>query len=193
METTLYIKNMVCHRCIKVVRDELTKLGYEVSNITLGEAIIKSSEKSPNMIRIKKVLIDNGFDLVDDKKTKLIEKIKVLIINRIHYQNDKLEKFSFSKYLSNELGVNYSQISSVFSSSEGITIEKFIIKQKIEKVKELLTYDELTLSEISFKLGYSSVQHLSNQFRQITGLNPSYFKKLKEHRRNPLDHLDDEG
>ena len=193
METTLYIKNMVCHRCIKVVKDELTKLGYEVSNITLGEAIIKSSEKSPNIIEIKKVLVDNGFDLVDDKNSKLIEKIKVLIINKIHHQNDKLEKFSFPKYLSNELGVNYSQLSSVFSSSEGITIEKFIIKQKIEKVKELLTYNELTLSEISFMLGYSSVQHLSNQFRQITGLNPSYFKKLKEHRRNPLDHLDDEG
>lgn len=192
METTLYIKNMVCHRCIKVVKDELTKLGYEVSNITLGEAIIKSSEKSPNIIEIKKVLVDNGFDLVDDKNSKLIEKIKVLIINKIHHQNDKLEKFSFPKYLSNELGVNYSQLSSVFSSSEGITIEKFIIKQKIEKVKELLTYNELTLSEISFMLGYSSVQHLSNQFRQITGLNPSYFKKLKEHRRNPLDHLDDE-
>ncbi len=192
METTLYIKNMVCHRCIKVVKDELTKLGYEVSNITLGEAIIKSSEKSPNITEIKKVLVDNGFDLVDDKNSKLIEKIKVLIINKIHHQNDKLEKFSFPKYLSNELGVNYSQLSSVFSSSEGITIEKFIIKQKIEKVKELLTYDELTLSEISFMLGYSSVQHLSNQFRQITGLNPSYFKKLKEHRRNPLDHLDDE-
>lgn len=192
METTLYIKNMVCHRCIKVVKDELTKLGYEVSNITLGEAIIKSSEKSPNITEIKKVLVDNGFDLVDDKNSKLIEKIKVLIINKIHHQNDKLEKFSFPKYLSNELGVNYSQLSSVFSSSEGITIEKFVIKQKIEKVKELLTYDELTLSEISFMLGYSSVQHLSNQFRQITGLNPSYFKKLKEHRRNPLDHLDDE-
>jgi AraC family transcriptional regulator len=192
METTLYIKNMVCHRCVKVVKDELTKLGYEISNITLGEAIIKSSEKSPNITEIKKVLVDNGFDLVDDKNSKLIEKIKVLIINKIHHQNDKLEKFSFPKYLSNELGVNYSQLSSVFSFSEGITIEKFVIKQKIEKVKELLTYDELTLSEISFMLGYSSVQHLSNQFRQITGLNPSYFKKLKEHRRNPLDHLDDE-
>lgn len=193
METTLYIKNMVCHRCIKVVKDELIKLGYEVSNITLGEAIIKSSEESPSITEIKKVLVDNGFDLVDDKNSKLIEKIKVLIISRIHHQNDKLEKFSFSKYLSNELGVNYSQLSSVFSSGEGITIEKFIIKQKIEKVKELLTYDELTLSEISFMLGYSSVQHLSNQFRQITGLNPSYFKKLKEHRRNPLDHLDNQG
>jgi len=190
METTLYIKNMVCHRCIKVVKDELSNLGYEVSKIDLGEATIKSSEKSHNITEIKKVLVENGFDLVDDKNSKLIEKMKVLIINKIHHQHDKLEKISFSKYLSNELGVNYSHLSFVFSSCEGITIEKFIIKQKIEKVKELLTYDELTLSEIAFKLGYSSVQHLSNQFRQITGLNPSYFKKLKDHQRKPLDQLD---
>lgn len=191
METTLYIKNMVCHRCIKVVNDELTKLGYEVSKITLGEALIKSSETSPDVSEIRKVLLENGFDLVDDKNSKLIEKIKVLIIDKIHHQNEKLEKFSFSKYLSNNLGVNYSHLSSVFSSFEGITIEKFIIKQKIEKAKELLTYDELTLSEISFMLGYSSVQHLSNQFKQITGLNPSYFKKLKEHRRKPLDQINE--
>lgn len=189
MEITLYIKNMVCPRCIKVVNDELTKLGYEVSNIKLGEAVIKSSEKSANMAEIRKVLVDTGFDLVDDKNSKMIEKIKVLIIDKIHHQNDKPKKFSFSNYLSKELGVNYSHLSSVFSSSEGVTIEKFIIKQKIEKVKELLTYDELTLSEIAYQLGYSSVQHLSNQFRQITGLNPSYFKNLKEHRRNSLDHL----
>jgi len=191
METTLYIKNMVCHRCIKVVKDELTKLGYEVSKIDLGEALIKSSKKSSDISGIRKVLVDNGFDLVDDKNSKLIEKIKVLIIEKIHHQNNNLEKFSFSKYLSNELGVNYSHISSIFSSCEGITIEKFIIKQKIEKVKELLTYDELTLSEISYMLGYSSVQHLSNQFRQITGLNPSYFKKLKEHKRKPLDKINE--
>jgi AraC family transcriptional regulator len=191
METTLYIKNMVCHRCIKVVKDELTRLGYEVSKIELGEALIKSIEKSPDINEIRKLLVDNGFDLVDDKNSKLIEKTKVLIIEKIHHQNNNLEKFSFSKYLSNELGVNYSHLSSIFSSCEGITIEKFIIKQKIEKVKELLTYDELTLSEISFMLGYSSVQHLSNQFRQITGLNPSYFKKLKEHKRKPLDKINE--
>lgn len=190
METTLYIKNMVCHRCIKVVKDELTKLGYVVTGITLGEAIIES-DKNPDIAGIRKVLLENDFDLVDDKNSKLIEKIKVLIIEKIHHQNNNLEKFSFSKYLSNELGVNYSHLSSIFSSCEGITIEKFIIKQKIEKVKELLTYDELTLSEISFKLGYSSVQHLSNQFRQITGLNPSYFKKLKEHKRKPLDKINE--
>jgi len=190
METTLYIKNMVCNRCIKAVNEELTKLGYEVLMVNLGEAVVESPDKSLDLIKIRKALRDNGFDLVDDKNSKIIEKIKVLIIDKIHHHNSKLEKFSFTKYLSNELGVNYSHLSSVFSSCEGITIEKFIIKQKIEKVKELLTYDEMNLSEIAFKLGYSSVQHLSNQFRQITGLKPSYFKKLKEHRRNPLDHLD---
>ena len=189
MESTLYIKNMVCDRCIRAVHDELINLGYEVSKVSLGEAVIKS-EKSINLSEIRKRLVENGFDLVDDKNSKLIEKVKILIIDKVHHQNSKMEKFSFSKYLSNELNINYNHLSSVFSSCEGITIEKFIIKQKIEKVKELLTYDELTLSEIAFKLGYSSVQHLSNQFRQITGLNPSYFKKLKVHRRNPLDHLD---
>lgn len=188
METKLYIKNMVCQRCVKVVKDELQKLGYETSDVTLGEANIKSDRK-PDLNVIKKVLVENGFDLVDDKNSKIIEKIKVLIINKIHHQNDDVEKFSFSKYLASEIRMNYSQLSSIFSSMEGITIEKFIIKQKIEKVKELLTYDELTLSEIAYKLGYSSVQHLSNQFRQITGLNPSYFKKLKEKRRKPLDNL----
>lgn len=188
METKLYIKNMVCQRCVKVVKDELQKLSYEVSDITLGEANIKSDRK-PDLNVIKKVLVENGFDLVDDKNSKIIEKIKVLTINKIHHQNDDIEKFSFSKYLASEIRMNYSQLSSIFSSMEGITIEKFIIKQKIEKVKELLTYDELTLSEIAYKLGYSSVQHLSNQFRQITGLNPSYFKKLKEKRRKPLDNL----
>jgi AraC family transcriptional regulator len=190
METTLYIKNMVCDRCIKVVSEELTNVGYEVIKIKLGEAVIDNADKKLDLDVIRNVLLKNGFELVDDKHSKLIEKIKVLIIEKIHHQTEKLEKFSFSKYLSNELGVNYSQLSSVFSSCEGVTIEKFIIKQKIEKVKELLTYNELTLSEIAFKLGYSSVQHLSNQFRQITGLNPTYFKKLKDHRRNPLDHLE---
>ena len=189
MEHTLFIKNMVCERCIRVVRNELSKMGFEVTQINLGEAKIFSLD-SPNLKQIKDVLVENGFDLIDDKNSKLIEKIKVLVIDTIHQQLSEFQKFSFSKYLSEEIGMNYSQLSSIFSTSEGTTIEKFIIKQKIEKVKELLTYDELTVSEIAYKLGYSSVQHLSNQFRQITGLNPSYFKKLKENRRKPLDHLD---
>lgn len=180
---------MVCDRCIKVVKDELSKLGYEITFATLGEVKINSKD-SPNLNAIKDTLFQNGFLLIDDKSSKLIEKVKVLVIEKIQQQSSELQKISFSKFLSKEIGVNYSQISSLFSSSEGITIEKFIIKQKIEKVKELLTYDELTLSEIAYKLGYSSVQHLSNQFRQVTGLNPSYFKKLKENRRKPLDQID---
>ena len=187
METTLYIKNMVCDRCIRVVQDELVKLGYDVNQIKLGEATIGSTAKSVNLNEIKNVLKENGFELIDSKNAKMIEKIKVLIINKIHHQDDDLTRFNFSKYLSKEMGVNYSHLSTVFSSFEGTTIEKFIIKQKIEKVKELLTYNELTLSEISYKLGYSSVQHLSNQFKQVTGLNPSHFKKFKQLRRRPLD------
>jgi len=189
METTLYIKNMVCDRCIKVVRDELAKLGYETQSVNLGEAKIKSKD-SPDLSAIREVLTQNGFDLVDNRNLKVIEKIKALIIEKIHHQSSDLGKFNFTKYLSKEIGMNYNQLSSLFSSFAGSTIEKYIIRQKIEKVKELLTYNELTLSEISYMLGYSSVQHLSNQFRQITGLNPSYFKKLKENRRQPLDHLE---
>lgn len=178
---------MVCDRCIKVVKDELEKLDYKVKTIKLGEAVVESTTNEIIVDDIKKSLIENGFELIDAKNSKLIEKLKVLIINKLHHQEDLLNKFNFPKYLSRELGMNYSHLSSVFSSAEGTTIEKFIIKQKIEKVKELLTYDELTLSEISYKLGYSSVQHLSNQFKHVTGLNPSYFKKLKEQKRKPID------
>jgi AraC family transcriptional regulator len=187
MEKVLHIKNMVCNRCIKVVKDELERLSYEVKDIKLGEVVISSSSGEINIEKIKHTLAENGFELIDDKNAKLIEKIKVLVINKLHHQEDLPEKFNFPKYLAGEIGMNYNHLSTVFSSTEGITIEKFVIRQKIEKVKELLAYNELTLSEISYKLGYSSVQHLSNQFKQVTGLNPSYFKKLKIKKRNPLD------
>lgn len=187
METILHIKNMVCNRCIKVVKEELEKLGLEVKNIILGEVTVYSDENKIPVDKIQKVLSENGFELIDDKNAKLVEKIKTLVINKIHHSNDELGKFNFSKFLSKEIGMNYSHLSSLFSSMEGTTIEKFIIHQKIEKVKELLAYDELTLSEISYRLGYSSVQHLSNQFKQVTGLNPSFFKKLKEQKRTPID------
>jgi AraC-like DNA-binding protein len=187
MEITLHIKNMVCNRCIKVVKEELKKLGFEVKMIVLGEVVIYSEDEKIPFDKIEMVLNENGFELIDDKNAKLIERIKVLIVNKIHHLGDELEKFNFSKFLSNEIRMNYSHLSSLFSSMEGTTIEKFIIHQKIEKVKELLAYDELTLSEISYRLGYSSVQHLSNQFKQVTGLNPSFFKKLKEQKRTPID------
>jgi len=189
METTLYVKNMVCNRCIKVVKEELEKFSLSVNDIKLGEVHVSSEEKDIPVNEISRVLEENGFELIDDKNAKLIEMIKVLIINKIHHSDEGSGKFNFSRYLSEKTGMNYSHISSLFSSSTGTTIEKFVIQQKIEKVKELLTYDELTLSEISYQLGYSSVQHLSNQFRQITGLSPSYFKKLKDQKRTPLDRV----
>ena len=185
---TLYIKNMVCPRCIKVVKDELTKLGLNVKNVELGEATIETNNKPVNLEQIRNILEANGFELLDDKQGKLVEKIKTLIIEKIQNTKDgELERFNFSKYLSENLNVTYQYLSHLFSSLEDITVEKYIIHQKIEKVKELLVYDELTLSEIAFNLGYSSVQHLSSQFKKITGFTPSHYKNLKDKKRIPLD------
>ncbi len=184
---TLNVKNMVCNRCIKVVREELEKLNYKVKDISLGEVLLES-ESNFNLDTIKQVLEDNGFELIDDKNSRLIEKIKLSIINNINALSDgKKVKVNFIKEITDECHLSYQYISTIFSSTEGITIEKYIILQKIEKVKELLVYDELTLSEIAYRLEYSSVQHLSNQFKKITGLTPSYFKQFKGSRRKPID------
>ena len=184
----LHIKNMVCDRCIKVVREELEKLGYETDNVILGEARISSEKKQFDLNGIRKTLEENGFELINDKQAKLIEEIKISLIDLIHYKSaNELEKISLSKFLSEKFHHSYQHISSLFSSKEGITIEKYFINQKIEKAKELLVYNELTLSEISYKLGYSSVQHLSNQFKKVTGFTPSEFKKLRIKKRLPLD------
>jgi len=187
---TLHIKNMVCNRCIKVVKEEMEKLNYGVEKIELGEVVISSDKDKFNLEKIKEALEENGFELFDSRNANIIERIKILIINSIHHQS--IESFSdinLSKEIDCETGLSYQYVSSLFSSTEGITIEKFIISQKIEKVKELLVYDELTLSEIAYNLGYSSVQHLSNQFKKITGLTPTYFKRLKEKKRKPLDKI----
>lgn len=181
----LYIKNMVCDRCIKVVKDELEKIGLTVNNIILGEAEIEN----PNRIdkaTIAHTLESSGFELLEDKNIRLVERIKTFIIELIHRNSQEIQT-NFSILISQELGKDYHYLSTLFSSIENITIEKFIILQKIEKVKELLIYDELTLSEISYKLGYSSVAHLSSQFKQVTGFTPSNFKKLKSKPRNSLD------
>lgn len=184
---TLYIKNMVCNRCIKVVKEELEKLGLNVENIILGEAVVSSSNDI-NDNRIKDVLEQNGFELIDDKQAKIIEKIKVIVIELIQNQGeDKLTNINFSDYISEKVDKSYQYISSLFSSHEGVTLETYIINQKIEKVKELLIYNELSLTEISYRLGYSSVQHLSSQFKKITGLTPSEFKHLRKKVRKPLD------
>ena len=180
---------MVCNRCIKVVNEELSKLGLKVKSIKLGEVCVETDDDAFPLKKIEKILSENGFELMDDINAKIIEKIKVLIIDKIHFSTRETGKINFSKYLSKEIGKNYSHLSSLFSSKEGITIEKYIIHQKIEKVKELLAYNELTLSEIAYLNGYSSVQHLSNQFRQVTGMSPSDFKKLKESIRKPLDKI----
>jgi AraC family transcriptional regulator len=185
----IYIKNMVCNRCIKVVQEEFEKLNLLVKDIRLGEAVIEGTEKvNPN--KIKEVLEKNGFELLEDKNVKLIEQVKTLVIELIHHnKKGELLKENYSDYISKKIGKDYSYISHLFSSVEGITIEKYIIQQKIEKVKELLIYDELTLSEISYQLGYSSVGHLSSQFKQVTGMSPSEFKKLTSKDRKPLDEV----
>jgi AraC-like DNA-binding protein len=181
---------MVCNRCIKVVKEELEKLNYGVEKIELGEVVISSDKDKFNLGKIKAALEENGFELFDSRNANIIESIKILIINSIHHKSiESFSDISLSNEIVNETGLSYQYVSSLFSSTENITIEKFIISQKIEKVKELIVYDELTLSEIAYNLGYSSVQHLSNQFKKITGLTPTYFKRLKEKKRKPLDKI----
>ena len=187
---TLHIKNMVCNRCIKVVREEMEKLNYNVFEIELGEVILTSDKDSYNMDRIRTSLENNGFELIDSRNANIIERVKILIINLIHHNSAKnFSEINLREEIGKEAGLSYQYVSTLFSSMQGITIEKYIIHQKIEKVKELLVYAELTLSEIAYSLGYSSVQHLSNQFKKITGLSPGYFKKLKSKKRKPLDKI----
>lgn len=180
---------MVCNRCIKVVREELEELGLEPAQITLGEAEIKDDLTSDNKKNLQKRFAVLGFELLDDKKATLVEKVKNAIIEIVHYGEDLDNRIKFSKQIEKKIGVDYHTLSNLFSETEGTTIEKYIILQRIEKVKELLVYNELNLSEIAFKTGYSSVQHLSMQFKKITGLTPSHFKKIKENKRKPLDEV----
>lgn len=181
----LYIKNMVCPRCMKAVEQVL--LGVEATplDIHLGEVVLKEPLSPAQLELVSSQLQQLGFELLDDNRKQLIEKIKSIVIEHIHYNED--EKFVFSEVLSNKLHKEYSIISKLFSETEGITIEQYVIHQKIEKVKELLVYNEMNLNEISFKLNYSSVAHLSAQFKKITGLTPSQFKAQGIHLRKPLD------
>ncbi len=183
----LHIKNMVCNRCIKVVREELTEIGYTIETIELGEVELLEEIDNTKTEQIRQVLSGNGFELIDDKKSWTINKLKTLIIEYIHHDREKAKHLNLSELLSKELGHDYSYLSKLFSSVEGVTIEKYLILQKIEKVKELLVYDELSLNDISYQLGYSNASHLSKQFKDTTGLTPSHFKKIKEKKRKPLD------
>jgi AraC family transcriptional regulator len=184
----LYIKNMVCNRCIAAVTKEFNDLKLKPVSVSLGEVEIERDLGETKMTELRKRLNDLGFEVLDDNKKKVIEKIKNVIIKKIHH-SELEEHERFSELLVRAIHKDYSYLSKLFSEVEGTTIEKYIINQKIEKVKELLVYDELNLSEISYRMGYSSVAHLSAQFKKITGLTPSHFKKIGHQHRKPLDTL----
>ncbi|HQV67535.1 MAG TPA: AraC family transcriptional regulator [Saprospiraceae bacterium] len=171
-----------------VVKNELERLGFEPLNVTLGEVEIDKDLTETQIKDLDNHLKTFGFELIDDKKSRLIGQIKTSIIEIIHQHDSALDS-NLSDYLSHKLLHDYSYLSNLFSEVEGTTIEKYFIAQKIEKVKELLVYDELSLSEIAFQMNYSSVGYLSNQFKKVTGLTPSYFKNIKENRRKPLDEV----
>jgi AraC family transcriptional regulator len=181
----LYIKNMVCNRCILVVKQELEKARFQASQVSLGKVTLTQTPTKEQLTNFNKQLTSVGFELLDDQKQQLIEQIKTLIIEKV--QKEIKEHFSISEYLTQRLHKDYGSITRLFSEVEAITIEQFFILQKIEKVKELLTYDELTLSEISWRLGYSSVSHLSAQFKKVTGLTPTAFKNNHSGHRKSLD------
>jgi len=187
-DITLHIKNMVCDRCIRVVGEELEKMGLQFCHIELGKVVFEQDPKDLPLDKIGQVLLDSGFEIIENKKAKLVEAAKNLIIKLIQKNvDDNPLNINYSDYLSKKLAVNYNYLSTLFSSVENITIEHFIILQKIEKAKELLKYNEDSLSEISYKLGYSSVQHLSNQFKKVTGLTASHFRNTTTNLRKPLD------
>ena len=177
---------MVCIRCKLVVKDELTKLGLHYTSVELGEAEIVENLSPDQLAQIKSALLRSGLELMDDKKSVLIQKIKNVIIEQVHYSEEPLT-MNFSQFLSEKLDHNYTYLANLFTEVQGTTIEQFIIAHKVERVKELLVYNELTLTEIAYKMHYSSVAHLSAQFKKVTGLTPTFFKNLKGIRRSMLE------
>lgn len=175
----LLIKGMVCDRCIYVLKDEFLKLGLEVETIVLGEVVLKQGIDRIQERYIENMLHTNGFELLYNKEQKVIEQIKCIVEQSIQNRIDTAQAVKFSTLLSKELKKDYDALSSLFSSSEGYTLEKFIISKKIEKVKEFLVYTDLTLSEIAYTLGYSSSAYLSYQLKKYTGFTPSYYKQIK--------------
>lgn len=190
--TTIHIKNMVCKRCVMVVKQELERQGLHPTRVTLGEVTLEEDNLSKEQLdSLDKALASLGFERIDDRKGRLIEALKNKVIQMIHHSEKVDLKFNWSTVLSDELHYEYNYLSNLFSSVEGITLEQYIIRQKIEKVKELLFYDEMNLSQIANRLGYSSVAHLSAQFKKVTGFTPSEMKKSRdiEHNRKPLDSM----
>lgn len=184
----IYIKYMVSIRCKMMVKAELYNLGLHYGVVDLGKVEIKEDITVEQHNHLQIALLKSGLELIDDKKAILIEKIKIVIVEMIHYA-EELPKIKNSDYLSEKLQYDYTYLANLFSEATGTTIEHYIIAHKIERVKELLLYDELNLTEISYRLNYSSVAHLSAQFKKVTGLTPSYFKKLKHKKRITLDNV----
>ena len=181
---------MVCDRCKRVVREELEALGLVLNQIELGEVDVDELPPGVTLDAVKTALQASGFDLVDDRKQSIVEHMKVLLMNEVqHLKGDRLPAENYSAFLERKLGYDYSYLSGLFSAIEGQTVEKYTIALKIEKVKEWLHYDELTLTEMAWRLNYSSVQHLSNQFRHVTGQTPGQFRKETIHSRRTLDSI----
>ena len=184
----LYIKNMVCNRCIMVVTREFEKAGLKPAEVKLGEVMLNTEPTEAQLQNINNELKELGFEILGDQKQKEIDRIKTLLIEKI--QSGEIEEhFVLSDFLRKKLNNDYSQVSRLFSEVEGVTLEQFFILQKIEKVKEWIAYGELTLSEVAWKLGYSSVAHLSSQFKKVTGFTPSEIKKHKMNDRRSLDNI----
>ncbi len=179
---------MVSNRCKMVVKEELKKLKLHFMVVDLGEVEIMEVISMEQRQLLKSALLDSGLELMDDKKSMLIEKIKNVIIEMVHHSVEPI-KINFSDYLSQKLSHDYTYLSNLFSEVQGTTIEQFIISHKTERIKELIIYGELNITEIAWKMNYSSVAHLSSQFKKVTGLSPSHFKQLKDKRRNPIEEI----
>jgi AraC-like DNA-binding protein len=174
---TLYVKYMVCKCCIRILRQELEQHGIQIHRIVLGEIDIKYESLKITDFQIEKIINDNGFEMVTNKDKILVEQIKIAVIELVHFANNMNSIIRNSDYLVEKLGYSYQHLSAIFSKYESYTLEKFVIFHKIEKVKEMIEYGDLTLSEIAFTMGYSSVQYLSTQFKNITGISVSDYKK----------------
>jgi len=179
---------MVSNRCKMAVKQELKKLGLHFIVVDLGEVEVMEKLSIQQLEQLKSALLDSGLELMDDKRAVLIERIKNAIVEMVHY-TDELIKTNFSTYLSKKLDHDYTYLANLFSEVQGTTIEQFIISHKVERIKELIIYGELNITEIAAKMNYSSVAHLSNQFKKVTGLSPSHFKQLKDKRRNPIEEI----
>jgi AraC-like DNA-binding protein len=184
----LYIKYMVSNRCKLLVKEALTDLGLHFILVELGVVEIMETLSPTQLQSLNAVLTEAGLEIMDDKKAKLVERIKNVVIEMVHH-SEEIPKTNFSDYISDKLSHDYTYLANLFSETQGSTIEHFIIAHKTERIKELIIYDEMNITEIAFKMNYSSVAHLSSQFKKVTGLSPTRFKQLKERKRNPIEEI----